>query len=190
MPKKEFAQNDHELLYLIKQHNEAAMEEMLTKYEPLILKMISQYGFPVAQKEDYLQEGRLVLLKAIDNYQEEYNKTFTKYFELLLKNRFNTLYREFKKHQNQVLLEDVDALASNEAKEETVVIDLSKFSDFEKKLYQYCYIEKHTIPEAASLFGVERKTIYNAIGRIKKKVDKMNSKNKYWFVWQKMHILI
>ena len=174
MDKKEFRQNDHELLYLIRQHNDAAMEEMLTKYEPLILKMISKYQFPFAQREDYLQEGRLTLLKAIENYQEEYKKTFTKYFELLLTNRFNSLYREYQKSKNQVLLEDVDTVASTETKEETVTIDQSKFSPFEQQLYQYCYLEKHTIEEATVYFGVERKSIYNAIGRIKKKVSKMN----------------
>lgn len=174
MDKKPYAQNDHELLYLIKQHDEAALEEMFHKYEPLIYTMIAKYHFPTTQKEDYLQEGRLVLHKAIDNYQESFQKTFTKYFELLLTNRFNSLYREYKKTLNQVLLEDVDVVASVEAKEDALQVDMGQFSPFEKQIYEYCFIQKHKIEDATKEFGTSRKAIYNAIGRIKKKVSKMN----------------
>ena len=104
MNKTKYLENDNELLYLIKNHDEEALELMFKKYENLILSKIRQYHFPISNKEDYLQEGRIVLLKAIDTYRTEFEKTFTKYFELLLINRFNTLYRINKKYEKHIWL--------------------------------------------------------------------------------------
>ena len=178
---KKFRDNDHELLHLIREHNDEAMVEMMTKYEPLILSKINSYHFPLSQKEDYLQEGRLVLLKAIENYQESYQKTFTRYFELLLVNRFNTLYNVLKKEKEQVLLGDqevVDATPTNKSNislgEIDDILNKSHLSSFERQVYEYLIVQDHSVKEACSYFRVERKVIYNTIQRIKKKVNKQN----------------
>ena len=93
---------------------------------------------------------------------------------MLLTNRFNSLYREYKKTLNQVLLEDVDTVASVEKVEATIQVDVNKFSPFEKQIYEFCFLGKHSIEEATKEFKTSRKVVYNAIGRIKKKVSKMN----------------
>ena len=45
MVKSTYLENDNELLYLIKNHDEEALELMFKKYENLILSKIQKYHF-------------------------------------------------------------------------------------------------------------------------------------------------
>ena len=178
MDKKQFVENDNELIFLIREHNDEAMEKMVEKYDILILSMINKYHFPVQQKEDYLQEGRLVLLKAIDTYQGINNKTFNKYFELLLQNRFNTLYRKNKKEVELVTLGDKEVMDPTITPiNKEVFVNKNALSEFEQEIYEYYFEQKNSIDKICQVLNVEKKTVYNAIQRIKEKVAKMQ-KNK------------
>ena len=151
MNKTKYLENDNELLYLIKNHDEEALELMFKKYENLILSKIRQYHFPISNKEDYLQEGRIVLLKAIDTYRTEFEKTFTKYFELLLINRFNTLYRINKKYEKHIVLVEVEKVDINNKKEDKRY-DLKEVSA--DALSEFC-VRKSPFSLYATRFGLE-----------------------------------
>lgn len=174
MNKTKYLENDNELLYLIKNHDEEALELMFKKYENLILSKIRQYHFPISNKEDYLQEGRIVLLKAIDTYRTEFEKTFTKYFELLLINRFNTLYRINKKYEKHIVLVEVEKVDINNKKEDKHFdlkeVSADALSEFEFNVFKYHFIENHTIAETVEKFNLTSKQVYNTIQRIKKKL--------------------
>ena len=174
MNKTYYVENDNELLYLIRNHDEEALELMFKKYENLILSRIQKYHFPKSQKEDYLQEGRIVLLKAIETYRSEFDKTFTRYFELLLTNRFNTLYRNNQKYQKHIVLVEVENIDIKQKKEELPFeakdVSVDDLSDFEYKIFKYRFLENHTIEETVEHYGITSKQVYNTIQRIKKKI--------------------
>ena len=176
MNKKEYLENDYELLYLIRNHNEEALEIMFKKYENLIYSKILKYHFPINAIDDYLQEGRMTLLKAIETYNEEYEKTFTRYFELLLQNRFNTLYKENKKYRSAVIFVEDERLdvntKYNKQEIKDINFDIDNLSKFEKIIYKYYFENSFTISDIAEKMEVTHKQVYNSIQRIKKKLQK------------------
>src|SRR5690606_40887599 len=83
--------NDFELIYLYKQNREeTVLQEIIDKYRPLIYKNI--YKFYVKQQdiEDFYQEGVLALLQTIEVFNEDVGKTFTKFYELILRSEEHT----------------------------------------------------------------------------------------------------
>lgn len=174
MSKRVFLKNDNELLYLIKNKDDDALAELFDKYEPLIKSKINKYNFPVALKDDCLQEGKMALLKAIDTYNEAYNKTFNKYFDLLLTNKFNDLYKknQLDAEHLTVLKEDVidsDAVSSKDYFSKNDVV----LSKQEKIVFEEHFINGKSTDEIAANYNLSKKSVYNAVQRIKQKYAKM-----------------
>ena len=88
--------NDNELIQLIEKGNEEALEIMFSKYELLIRSKVIKFKLDKYGLDDYLQEGRLMLHKAIKKYDLSSSKTFNKYFDLILTNHFLTVVRDIK----------------------------------------------------------------------------------------------
>lgn len=175
MGKRVFPKNDNELLYLIKNKNDDALSELFDKYEPLIKSKINNFNFPQSQKEDYLQEGKMVLLKAIDTYDEAYNKTFNKYFDLLLTNKFKTLYRknQLEEEHMTILQEDVIDSTGASSKGYSLKGEIT-LSKKEKMIFEEYFINGKKIEEIAKNNDMDRKSVYNTIQRIKQKYAKMH----------------
>ena len=102
----------------------------------------------------------------------------TKYFELLLQNRFNTLYRKNKKEVELVTLGDKEVMDPTITPiNKEVFVNKNALSEFEQEIYEYYFEQKNSIDKICQVLNVEKKTVYNAIQRIKEKVAKMQ-KNK------------
>ena len=80
--------NDYELLYLIQEMDDEALDIMLKKYIPLIKARIKAFRIKKSSQEDFLQEGLLVLNKAIQRFNPDSKKTFTRYFDMILQRQF------------------------------------------------------------------------------------------------------
>lgn len=94
--------NDYELIYLVQNHRDGiALEYLFKKYKLLIWKYIHMYDVPYYERDDFLQEGYLMLNKAINLFDESKNKTFTRYFELILKRKFWALLKKAAKIRNK-----------------------------------------------------------------------------------------
>ena len=77
--------NDYELLYLISEGSEQALNLLYKKYYIYINKIVSKLNIAKYKKEDMVQEGVVVFFKSIKKYNpEKYNKTFYSYFKLIL----------------------------------------------------------------------------------------------------------
>ena len=87
--------NDYELIYLIHENSYEALGMMFHKYQKLIYSRIYKFKFPNDLFEDLVQECNLVLYKAINIFNDKFNKTFTKFFELLLENKLIDLYKKY-----------------------------------------------------------------------------------------------
>lgn len=172
---KFYTENDNELLHLIKLQNEDALQTMFDKYDILIKSKIKKYNFPQNLYEDYLQEGRLMLLKAIETFDEKYEKTFNKYFDLILSNHFNNLYNKAKRYNNSMILVEtnsVDVEVIEEELDEIEYPDLGKLPQIEQIVFEYFFKGKYPIREICMRFKYEDKQVYNAIQRIRIKLKK------------------
>lgn len=172
--------NDYEIIHLIQTENDGvAYEILLKKYEGLIMRYISLYKIPLSEKEDYLSEGRLILSKAAQIFDESCGKTFTRFFEMLLKQHFWKLLRKRPKY---VLSEKLEYFTESnsysiskkkfyEKDYENILSDLLKLlSPLEKIIYEKHYILKKTLLVIAKEEKLKLKVVYNAIYRIKSKL--------------------
>lgn len=84
--------NDNELIYLIEEGSNKALEVMFDKYEHLITSIVKE-SYPYGDKaNDLIQEGRMVLFDCIRFFNCSYNISFYTYFYISLKRK---LSREF-----------------------------------------------------------------------------------------------
>ncbi len=161
-----YVMNDYELIYLIQnEQDDHAMEFMFKKYHKFIWKQVHLLNVDVKEHDDFHQEGILMLHIAIKSFNESRNKSFTKYFELILKRK---LYKMKKSLPNYHLYENTDFFKGvSYIEEEPDEIIFS--SKLENQIHRLYFIERYAVSDILLKTGYSKKQIYNAIFRIKEK---------------------
>ncbi len=164
--------NDYELVYLIRAQNDSiAFDFLFQKYKKFIWKYIHLMNIELREQDDFFQEGILILYKAVETFDESKNKTFTRYFELILRRHFYHLIYKLPKY---LLYEDSNFMSCFGYEEEQNDQDLmDSCSLFEKNIYQFYFVEKQAVKKISKQMACEPKKIYNAIFRIKEKYKNM-----------------
>jgi RNA polymerase sigma factor (sigma-70 family) len=167
--------NDYELLYLISENDDTALEIMYQKYIPLIKARIAAFRIKKYNYEDFFQEGLFTLCRAIQTYRPDYRKTFNKYFDLILQRHFIHLLRRDSMHFYQVeLVENADLLLeSAPVREERAdlksIIEACHFSPFERKVLDL-RLKHYKTKEIVIALDCRIKQVYDATDRIKRKM--------------------
>lgn len=165
-----FKYNDYELIYLVQTCKcEAALEKMFKKYRGLMYKNLHIYNINQADFDDALQEATILLYKIINLFDEKHGKTFTRFYELVLKRRFQYLK---KREPEYILIDDYQGFSSG-APSVTEEIILSELSEKEASVYEGYYVFNQKVSLIAKNNGLNEKQVYNAIYRIKEKVKSM-----------------
>ena len=160
--------NDYELIYLVQNHQDGiALEFLFNKYKLLIWKYIHMYQVPYYEREDFFQEGILMLHKAVIRFDESKNKTFTRYFELILKRRFWALLKRLPKY----VIKDIPEIAGSYIIEEREVEIIDLKSEIELNVYKMYFVDQESIKTISKKTGYKVKRIYNAIYRIREKIN-------------------
>lgn len=164
--------NDYELVYLIKAQNDSiAFDFLFQKYKKFIWKYIHLMNIDLKEQDDFFQEGILTLYKAVETFDESKNKTFTRYYELILRRHFYHLMYKLPKY---LLYEDSNFMSCFGYEEQHDDEDLmDSCSRFEKNVYQFYFIEKQAVKKISQNMSCDPKKIYNAIFRIKEKYKNM-----------------
>lgn len=163
--------NDYELLYLMNEFDEEAEKILIEKYSVLIRFRIRKFRVKDRYIDDFMQEGLYMLLIAAKTYNEMSEKTFTKYFDLILQRKFQRLIEQEKNYfYNVDLIEDINSL-----REPNVFIyehdKQESFSTFEEKVLKYQ--KKNYRPrEIAQFLNCDIKSVYNCLYRIKEKYNR------------------
>jgi RNA polymerase sporulation-specific sigma factor len=161
-----YVMNDYELIYLIRCNAcEHALNFMYQKYQRFIWKHIHHLNVEQKEHDDFHQEGLLTLHKAIQTFNETYQKSFTKYFELILRRHFYGLIRCLPEY---TLFETTDFVKEYTLLEEEVEY-MTFESDIEREIHNRYVIERQPVKQIACETGLAPKQIYNAIYRIKEK---------------------
>ncbi|MFP4177682.1 MAG: RNA polymerase sigma factor [Acholeplasmataceae bacterium] len=164
-----YVMNDYELIYLIRQHDQIAFSYLIDKYSRLIWKNVHLLELSKGDSEDFYQEGLMMLVKAVNTFNERYNKTFTRYFELILKRKFYALKRRLPDY----VLYDNYSFQKGVTFIEEEAPDLSFRSEIERIVYEDYFIAGVPVPEIALSTGFDRKKIYNTIFRVRNKLKSM-----------------
>ena len=100
--------NDYELIYRIRENNdEEAINDLILKYEPLIAKLVKKYyvsdyclGVDV---NDFIQEGRIAVVKALRTYDLENPTLFYTYVYVCVNRHLITYCRSLASSRNNPL---------------------------------------------------------------------------------------
>lgn len=129
--------NDNELLYLMREGTYEAEEILYNKYIFLINKRISTFKIQKRYREDFFQEGLMCLNVAINFYNDIYNKSFNKFFDLILQRRFMALLKKDQEYfYGVILVEDYDLL-NNLAEKESLFYEEennAKIQEFKQEM--------------------------------------------------------
>lgn len=165
-----FVMNDYELIYLIRHENDDhALSFMFQKYHKFIWKQIHLLQLESKEMDDFHQEGVLMLFKAIQKFDPDKNKSFTRYFELILKRQFYHMKRSLPKY---TLFDHTDFVKTPcYLEEEPVTLELS--SEMEIRIYEDYVIRQRSVSDIHRSTGYSKKQIYNTIYRIREKYKMM-----------------
>ncbi|MCM1260225.1 MAG: sigma-70 family RNA polymerase sigma factor [Prevotella sp.] len=163
--------NDNELLYLVKENSEEAIEILVEKYRFCIWNKIRDMNITIEAREDFLQEGLILLHKAIWSFVEEKNVTFYSYFHLLLTRKFIDLLRKQKREKRVVPLEMLEEyVIDTNSSEDYVEEGNVHLSTFEQIIFQMRFLEEKKPREIACDLMMPIRKIYDGIDRIKRKM--------------------
>lgn len=184
--------NDYELIYLIKEDNEEALNLMFNKYEPLIRKIASHYYLIFKSikidYEDLIQEGRIGLFEAIKNYKLKREVLFYTYAIVCIKGRIISFLKKQTTNKNIVLSTSYSIEESNLTKEPyyyeepleliedsnyfSIIIRFKNSLDFiDSNIFELRY-NFFSYEEIANLLNIKIKDVDNRIYKIKKKLRK------------------
>ncbi|MBU1141028.1 MAG: hypothetical protein KKG64_00745 [Firmicutes bacterium] len=158
--------NDYELIYLIQnEQDDIAMEFMFKKYHKFIWKQVHLLNVDSKEHDDMHQEGVLMLHRAMKAFDESKNKSFTRYFELILKRQ---LYRVKKNIPDYYLYDNTNfCKGASFIEEDPIEITLS--SQLEQDVHTLYFLQRKSVLEIARQTGYSKKQIYNTVFRIKEK---------------------
>jgi len=168
--------NDYEIIAMIQEGNEEALTLMVDKYKLFIAKKIGKFNLGY-EFDDAFQEGLIILYKSVKKFQPHFNKTFTRYFELNLENRFISIIRG-KMRYGKFLSEKLPMLFEYELNEpihsyfsKSDFDDfLTQLSDFEIAVFKLKFFNEYSHIEIAENLKCNTKKVYNAIDRIRTKL--------------------
>ncbi|OJG67658.1 sigma-70 family RNA polymerase sigma factor [Enterococcus moraviensis] len=71
-----------------------AFDQLYRKYHPVVHKFRKKYYLKDFDREDWLQEGRIVFHKSLEKYQEVHNVSIGKFFKSNFENHIRSLIRK------------------------------------------------------------------------------------------------
>lgn len=191
--------SDEELIELIKNGDEMALEYLINKYKDMVNMKVGKYFIIGAEREDIIQEGMIGLYKAIKSYNADKQNSFKSFANLCIERQLITAIKTSNRQKhiplnssvslNNTAFNDEDDTSLMEIFNAHVIEDPldtitkkeyyksvenkidQELSDFEKQvLYRYAKGESYVT--IAEKLDIQVKSVDNAIQRIRKKAMK------------------
>lgn len=170
--------NDYEIISLIREGNNDAIELMFDKYSKLIYKKIYKFNL-FYDLDDMFQEGQMILLTSINKFSDKYNKSFTRYFEQNLERKFITIINK-RKRRTEIFASNKNYIyeSNHNAFENSVYYDIlikeigEILTNTEKMVYTLRELNNYSVSYIKSTLGLSEKVIYNSLHRAKIKINK------------------
>ena len=152
------------------------IEEILEKYEPIIYYHIHKLNlwkqFP-SYRDDFLQEGRMAVLKAYDRYNEQDN--VGAYINTTIRNAiYDYAFKEMKLQHNSKNIQYTDvqySLPYNEHADSLgfIIKDMIDY-DKDSDILRSYFIENKTQKDIANEYGVSQQWISLIVRKFKERV--------------------
>lgn len=190
--------NDYELLYLVAENDEAAYNDLFSKYDKMIRieakKFYRRCDYLGISLDDIYQAGLYGFSLAIDNFDEKEGVLFYTYANTFIVREIQTLLRNHGRYKHALLsqcvsldkeVDDEGNLLSlfidngvnivNQCEEHLIQMNLLNFKYELPFLYSLIYelrLNSFNNKEISELLGIKYKTVDNAIMSIKNKLKK------------------
>lgn len=172
-----FKHNDYELISLVREGNQDALQIMFEKYSPLIYKTISKFNL-MYDVEDMYQEGILKLYESIRVYDFNNGKTFTRYFQLNLTRRYVSFVTkrvrraEIMEKNKLFIYENSQINVDKNVIAEIYLEEMKKIlTKNEYLVYTLRELQNFSVQFITEEYGLSEKNVYNSLYRAKKKID-------------------
>ncbi len=188
-------ESDPFLLERIAGGDEEATAVLIARYLGVIQKIAARFCAVGIEREDFVQEGLIALLCAIRTYSSEKGCSFNTYVRVCALNRMKTAAERVQTGRytavsNAVGLEQAENLPSDrrENPEELVIAQETLdwyanevgglLSERERGVF-LLYLEGYEPAQIAYMLEVSAKAVYNALGRVRKKLKQAYSKREW-----------
>ena len=194
---------DEELSIKAQSGDQNALNELLSKYKSLINKVSRSYFLIGGDMEDIIQEGMIGLYKAIMNFNENKNASFKTFANTCIKNQIQTAVKIASSEKNKVLstaLPIMEEKNDDEVEEMEIIIPSTipspDFTVVEKESFKeifdeikenlsslefkvlLLYLKGFSYNEISQSLNISKKSIDNALSRIKNKLSFLKKENK------------
>jgi len=168
--------NDYEIIALIKEGNNDAINLMFDKYSKLISKKIFKFNLYYVY-DDMFQEGQMILLNSIHKFEDRYNKTFTRYFEQNLERKYMTFINKMKR-RNDIFKENINYIYesnhnvfANSHYYDILLKEIrSILTKIELEVFVLREVKNYSVKFICNKLALEDKFVYNTIHRSKAKI--------------------
>lgn len=195
---------DEQLIKNAQSGDEEAVNLLLSKYKSLVNQLSRSYFLLGGDMEDIVQEGMIGLYKAIMNFNNDRNASFKTFASTCIKNQIQTAVRLASSEKNKVLSTAIPILEENRNDEDDDEIDViipsslpspdftvvekenvkEIFEEIKKNLSNLefkvlvLYLKGYSYNEISSSMNISKKSIDNALSRIKSKLSFLKKENK------------
>ena len=191
--------NDYEILDVVSEGSDDALELIIKKYQPVI-KYIASKKISIASNlgldmSDLYQEGMIGLVEAINDFKTEKGVTFYTFANLCINRQINSALTKNNRDRDKILnsslsldkkvadsdktllevlkptnnITPLHEIISNEEDEELYSKIKSNLSTFETSVFDL-KISNYSYEEIQNKLGVSSKKVYSAMRRIKDKI--------------------
>jgi RNA polymerase sigma factor (sigma-70 family) len=144
-------------------------EILLQRLKPLIYKNIYMYWNPSDPiTEDLAQEGYLLILESLQNYDEKYNVHFLQYIKIKIVFFYKNYYRNNRKHEFELSISDINIQNDEKNTIEQVIKDeeikellnnLKKLSTKEQEIIYLYYHRRLPVSEISEILNIPYRTV-------------------------------
>ena len=169
------------------------IEELMASYKPLVSRIARRYFLYGGELDDLMQEGMIGLYKAIKGYDSTKQASFKTFATLCITRQIQSAIRAANSKKNIVLGEIIDKnladfdVATNKENPETNFIQNQNYEKFvdeiknklskkEMEIFD-CYLEGFSYEQIARKLDIERKSVDNALVRIRTKITQIITNN-------------
>lgn len=196
MTERYLNESDEELLLKLKNGEHEIIDYIMEKYKFLVKKNAKAMYLIGGDSDDLLQEGMIGLFKAVRDFDADKENSFYSFANMCISRQIYSAIKASnrKKHiplntyisiYTQEDDEDIRLIdrfsCDNNANPEEQIINQETFDDFYKELFcdlssfekevLECYLDDMNYDKIADKLGKNKKSIDNALGRIRKKIS-------------------
>ena len=187
---------DEELASFAQNGDESAVNTLLKKYKSLVNQIARSYFLTCGDMEDIVQEGMIGLYKAVMHYKGGKSASFKTFASTCIKHQVQSAVRVASSEKNKILstaMPIVDQLNGEDENEKEIIfpsdipspdetlIEKERLNEIAKKIKEslsslelkvlVLYLKGYSYNEIANIQNISKKSIDNALTRIKNKLS-------------------